>query len=311
MECVLTAKDDLVAIGQPVVLALGAFDGIHIGHQATILLAKNEAQRMGAATIVYSFWPHPSLVLNRPKQLILTRSQKRTQIQLLGVDYFVEQCFNEIFSEIRAKDFVLLLEKKFPSLAAIAVGENFRFGRACEGDPFFLKTLNHDFAVKVQPFVLFENQRVSSSNIRRCLSDGHVDRANRMLGYPYYLLGTVYRGRGLGKKLGYPTLNIHFENDLLLKFGVYLVRYRFDGEGEYRWGVANFGVRPTFFEGVPEVTLEVHGLDLFFPNLTGEHVEVQFWSYIREEKRFTSQALLVEQIRHDIKVAKNRMDHLF
>jgi riboflavin kinase/FMN adenylyltransferase len=310
MEWISTAKDNFVAIEQPVVLALGAFDGIHIGHRATILLAKNEAQRLGAATVVYSFWPHPSLVLNAPKQLILTRSQKRERLKLLDVDYFVEQCFNETFAEIRAKDFILLLERKFRSLVAIAVGENFRFGKSGEGDPFFLKTLNRPFEVGVQPFVLFGNQRVSSSSIRRCLSDGHIDRANRMLGYPYYLLGTVYKGRGLGKKLGYPTLNVHFENDLLLKFGVYLVRYRFDGEGEYEWGVANFGVRPTFFEGVPEVTLEVHSLDIFFPHLMGEHVEVQFWSYIREEKRFASQALLVEQIRHDIKVAKARMDHL-
>jgi riboflavin kinase/FMN adenylyltransferase len=121
------------------------------------------------------------------------------------------------------------------------------------------------------------------------------------------MLGEVYQGRGIARKLGYPTLNVRFENDLLLKFGVYLVRYRFTGEEKYRWGVANFGTRPTFFKGVPEVTLEVHSLTSLESKLIGETIEVQFWTYIREEKQFTSQALLVEQIRHDIKVAKSQM----
>jgi riboflavin kinase/FMN adenylyltransferase len=174
-----------------------------------------------------------------------------------------------------------------------------------------LKDLGQNFEVKVQESIFFENQRVSSSTIRKCLNDGHIDRVNRMLGYPYSISGAIMKGRGIAKKLGYPTLNIRFENDLLLIFGVYLVRYRLNGEGEYIWGVANFGVRPTFFEGIPEVSLEVHSFEPVILRGQGEVIEVQFWSHIRGEKRFTSQALLVEQIRHDIKVAKTRMEHLF
>ncbi|MDR2812565.1 MAG: riboflavin biosynthesis protein RibF [Puniceicoccales bacterium] len=311
MEQILTVRDDFIPIDQPVVLALGAFDGIHIGHQAVIISARNEARRLHAAAVVYSFWPHPSVILNRPKKLILMREQKNERLKFLAIDYFVEQCFTEAFSEIRAKEFVPLLQKKFHRLVGICIGENFKFGQGCEGDPWVLKDLSQDFAVKVQESVFFENQRVSSSNIRKCLSDGHIDRANRMLGYPYYLLGVVLKGRGIARKLGYPTLNVHFGNDLLLKFGVYLVRYRFGEAGEYVWGIANFGVRPTFFEGIPEVSLEIHSFDPVILRRQNEAIEVQFWNYIRGEKRFTSQALLVEQIHHDIKIAKNQMGHLF
>jgi riboflavin kinase/FMN adenylyltransferase len=311
MEQILTARDDFIPIDRPVVLALGAFDGIHIGHQAVIVSARNGARRLGAVAVVYSFWPHPSVILNRPKKLILTREQKAEQLKFLAIDYFVEQCFTEAFSEIRAKEFVPLLQKKFHRLVEICIGENFKFGQGCEGDPWVLRDLSQDFTVKVQESVFFENQRVSSSNIRKCLSDGHIDRANRMLGYPYYLLGVVLKGRGIARKLGYPTLNVRFKNDLLLKFGVYLVRYRLGEAGEYVWGIANFGVRPTFFEGIPEASLEIHSFDPVILRNQNEAIEIQFWNYIREEKRFTSQTLLVEQIRHDIKIAKSRMDHLF
>ncbi|MDR1434963.1 MAG: riboflavin biosynthesis protein RibF [Puniceicoccales bacterium] len=311
MERILTAKDDFVPIDRPVVLALGAFDGIHIGHQAVIIAAKNEAQRLGGVAAVYSFWPHPSIILNRPKKLILTREQKIERLKILAIDYFIEQCFSEAFSVIRAKDFVPLLQKKFHQLVGICVGENFKFGRGCEGDPWLLKDLPCDLSIKIQKSVFFENQRVSSSNIRKCLNDGHTDRANRMLNYPYSMSGVVRKGRGIARKLGYPTLNVHFQNDLLLKFGVYLARYRFDGKGEYIWGVANFGVRPTFFDGIPEVSLEIHSLvPIILQGQSGE-IEIQFLSYIREEKRFASQALLIEQIRHDIKVAKTRMSRFF
>ncbi|MDR1591129.1 MAG: riboflavin biosynthesis protein RibF [Puniceicoccales bacterium] len=311
MEQILTARDDFIPIDRPVVLALGAFDGIHIGHQAVIISARNEAKHLQGTAVVYSFWPHPSVILNRPKKLISTREQKIDRIKILAVDYFVEQCFTEAFSAIRAKDFIPLLQKKFHRLAGICIGENFKFGQGCEGDPYFLRDQAYDFGIKVQESVFFENQRVSSSNIRKCLNDGHIDRANRMLGYPYSLLGVVFKGRGIAKKLGYPTLNIRFENDLLLKFGVYLVRYRFSGKEEYIWGIANFGTRPTFFEGIPEISLEVHSFDPVILHGQEGRIEIQFWGYIREEKRFTSQALLVEQIRHDIKVAKSRMAHLF
>ncbi|MDR0740659.1 MAG: riboflavin biosynthesis protein RibF [Puniceicoccales bacterium] len=311
MERILTARDDFIPIDRPVVLALGAFDGIHIGHQAVIVSARNEAQRLHAAAVVYSFWPHPSVILNRPKKLISTREQKAERLKFLAVDYFIEQCFTEIFSTIRAKDFIFLLQKKFHRLVGVCVGKNFKFGQGCEGDPWVLKDFGQNFEVKVQESIFFENQRVSSSTIRKYLNDGHIDRVNRMLGYPYSLVGIVLKGRGIAKKLGYPTLNVRFENDLLLKFGVYLVRYRLNGEGEYIWGIANFGIRPTFFEGIPEVTLEVHSFDPVILRSQGRAIEVQFWSHIRGEKRFTSQVLLVEQIRHDIKVAKTRMAHLF
>lgn len=303
--------DDFIPVDRPVVLALGAFDGIHVGHQAVIVSARNEAQRLHAAAVVYSFWPHPSVILNRPKKLISTREQKVERLKFLAVDYFVEQCFTEVFSTIRAKDFVVLLQKKFHRLVGVCVGENFKFGQGCEGDPWVLKDLGQKFEVKVQESVFFENQRVSSSTIRKCLNDGHIDRVNRMLGYPYSIGGMVSKGRGIAKKLGYPTLNVRFKNDLLLKFGVYLVRYRLSGGEEYIWGVANFGVRPTFFEGISEVSLEVHSFDPVILRNQGEGIEVQIWSRIRGEKRFTSQALLVEQIRHDVKIAKTRMGHLF
>ena len=200
MERILTAKDDFIPIDLPVVLALGAFDGIHIGHQAVIVSACNEARRLHGAAVVYSFWPHPSIILNRPKKLISTREQKVERLKSLAVDYFVEQCFTEAFSTIRAKDFILLLQKKFHSLVGVCVGENFKFGQGCEGDPWVLKDLGQNFEVKVQESVFFENQRVSSTTIRKCLNDGHIDRANRMLGYPYSLPGVVLKGRGIAKK---------------------------------------------------------------------------------------------------------------
>ncbi|MDR2806534.1 MAG: riboflavin biosynthesis protein RibF [Puniceicoccales bacterium] len=311
MERIITTGDDFVSINQPVVLAMGAFDGIHIGHQAVIVAAKNKAQQLNALSAVYSFWPHPSIILNCPKQLILPRVQKVERLKNLGIDYFIEQEFTEMFAETTASDFIFLLRKKFHYLAGVCVGENFKFGKNCEGDSLFLRNLSQNFIVEIQKFVFFENQRVSSSNIRKCLHDGHIDRANRMLGYPYYILGTLCIGRRIARTLGYPTLNVHFENDLLLKFGVYLVRYRFGRYSEYFWGVGNFGVRPTFFEGVPKVHLEVHSLDPVIFHSQHEPIEVQFWSYIREEKRFASQELLVKQIYHDTIIARHRISHLF
>jgi riboflavin kinase/FMN adenylyltransferase len=191
------------------------------------------------------------------------------------------------------------------------VGEHFKFGQGCESDLCCLRDQSYDFDIKMQQFVSFENQRVSTSNIRKRLHDGHVDRANRMLGYPYSIACVPCKGRGIAKQLDYPTLCVRFENDLLLKFGVYLVRYRLDNDGEYIWGIANFGIRPTFFEDIPEFHLEIHSFDPIILHEQGQKMEVQFWSYIGEEKRFTSQALLVEQICRDIQVAKSRTSHLF
>lgn len=310
MKTILTAHDEaIVEIEGPVVLAIGAFDGIHRGHQAVIRSAMKLATEKQAKSLVYSFRPHPSAVIGLPKPMILTHAQKVERLAALGVDYFVEQCFDEAFSKIPAEAFVIFLQQKFREVVGICVGEDFRFGSQREGDASFLRQVAGKVTVQVEPFVVLEHQRISSSWIRKNLGEGHVERANRGLGYPYYIRGQIITGRGLATRLGFPTLNVQFDNNLLLKFGVYLVRYRFSG-GDEAYGIANFGVRPTFFEGIGLLALEVHSLAVPFIAPTTSSIEVQFLHFIREERRFTTRALLVDQIRRDISIAKRKIRHL-
>lgn len=310
MEHIVAAhNDEITSVAGPVVLAIGAFDGIHLGHQSVIKAAKTLALKHNAKSAVYTFRPHPSAVLGSSKSMILNSAQKQKRLQLLGVDYLIEQCFDEAYSRIPAEEFLLFLQRQLPQIKGVSVGQDFRFGANKEGNADYLKCIAGQLDVHIEPFVMLNNKRVSSTYIRKYLADGHIVHANEMLGYPYYLSGEVTNGRGIAHKFGFPTMNVRCNFVTLLKFGVYLVKYRFDRGGPYFFGVANYGVRPTFFDGIAQPVLEVHSIDDVGDIRAQGNIEVQFLYFIRNEQKFTTQIALKDQVRKDINIAKKKMPH--
>lgn len=182
MRHLRTAGNERV-IDEPIVLAIGAFDGIHLGHQAVIRAAKNVAEELGAYSAVYTFTPHPSVIVGRPKTMILTPEQKKDRIILTGVDFLIEQQFDTDFSQTPADQFLALLRKKFPKICGISVGEDFHFGAGNYGSAYALRQNAVEMTVHIQSFIMMDGQRVSSSAIRESLKAGQIEKANRMLGY--------------------------------------------------------------------------------------------------------------------------------
>jgi riboflavin kinase/FMN adenylyltransferase len=281
-------------------LAIGMFDGVHLGHQSVVEAAIHSARRCGGLAGVLTFWPHPS-ALFRPAErtrLIMAPPMKRRVLARLGVDFLVEQAFTRDFAAIGAREFVALLRRRLPSLAAVYVGENWCFGRGREGDVGLLvdEARAHGIAVFSAPRLNHNGTPISSTRLRALLAAGDVEQANALLGYSYFAEGTVQTGRRLGQALGFPTLNVPWTPDLLPRFGVYLVRLQV-GEEAPLAGVANYGVRPTVEESARPL-LEVHLLEGAAPG-PGTQVVVHWLRFIRPEIKFERVEDLRAQIARD------------
>lgn len=291
---------------EPIHLAIGMFDGVHLGHQAVLRSARHAARHLGGVAGALTFWPHPSHLFapQRAVPMILNPDQKAGEFGRLGMAFMIQQRFDRAFASIEAERFVDHLLECIPELATLHTGENWRFGSGRKGDAALLARLAQEVGLSASIVDTHseEGGRVSSTRIRELLVEGEVAEANRLLGYDYFTCGTVTPGRQLGASIGVPTLNLPFEGDLQPKFGVYLVRVREVSSDYHYKAVANFGIRPTANRS-PVPILEVHVLE-DCPYKYGDRLHVDWLRFIRPEKRFGSVEELQARIQEDILLAR-------
>lgn len=285
---------------RPLHLAIGMFDGVHLGHRAVIESALQSARSSGGLAGVLTFWPHPSVLFrpDQPARLILGHAMKLRVLGALGLDFIIEQKFTAEFSRTTAPEFVQHLRRCLPHLAAVYVGENWRFGRGREGDVTMLVAEARRIGLSVfsAPRINHDGAPISSSRIRELLARGPIEEVNALLGYPYRAEGVVQHGRELGRTLGFPTLNLPWEPDLKPRYGVYAVTVGAAGAGQIR-GVANYGLRPTVAQ-TQRPLLEVHLLE-DSPLTYGDEISVQWLHFLRPESKFSGLEELRAQIEKD------------
>ena len=286
---------------KPLHLAIGMFDGVHLGHRAVIDAAIQSARRAGGVAGVLTFWPHPS-ALFRPDNATRLIVSSATKIRLLisaGVDLVITQRFTPEFARIQAQDFLPYLKQFLPRLSAIYVGENWRFGQGRQGEIGMLVTeaKKHRLAVVSAQRINHNGEPISSTRIRECLTNGLIEEANALLGYTYFAEGVVTPGKSLGRDLGYPTLNSPWEPELRPRYGVYVVRVSGPKSAGKYPAVANYGLRPTVEES-SQPRLEAHVLGPC-PFAGGDTVQVEWLKFLRPEMKFGSIVELTAQIGKD------------
>lgn len=288
------------------VVCIGNFDGVHRGHQAILRGAVTRARELGVPCVVLTFDPHPEKVL-RPEsgiRLLSTRAQRAQLIERLGADALVELTFDRRFAATPAITFAVDLLRGQLAPREIWLGHDFRFGEGRAGDAGLLTVLGMDlgFGVVSVPAVMDTDEPVSSTRVRREVARGHVTDAWRLLGRPFFVDGRVAVGRRMGRKLGFPTINIEVENELMPAHGVYITGVHIPSFGPVFGSVTNIGVRPTVYER-SNVVVECHVLD-FTSDVYREEVRLFFYARLRDERVFGSSMELVTQIRRDVETAR-------
>ena len=295
--------EELPELGVPLHLALGVFDGVHIGHQEVISRAVKAAAKEGGLAGVLTFDPHPIRVIapaKAPTSLLATLNHKADIVRDLGVQLFIPLHFDADFALMEASEF---LEKLAAAhIATIAVGEDWRFGHNRSGDVPFLEreAKQRGFHLEAVPPVMWDGDRISSTRIRQAIRDGNLEAARQMLGRPYSVSGTVVEGKKLGRTIGFPTANVATGDAQLPPDGVWVVETLL-ADGSKLGGVANLGMRPTVNGSAR--SLEVHVFD-FSGDLYGQEFELQFENYLRPEIKFPSMDALRVQIQEDAKKAR-------
>lgn len=287
--------------GHTSVLAIGNFDGIHLGHQAILRATVDRAHALNAVSTALTFDPSPRKVL-RPESAPLrlsTNAQRMEWFNVLGLEAAVVLPFTLDLARLSPDEFVEQILLRDLHVRAVLVGENFRFGHQQAGDVKLLSELGkkHEFDVVVVSPVVHRGEVVSSTIIRREVAAGDVSHAARLLGRPFVLTGEVVTGTGTGRRFTFPTLNLAAEQELLPARGVYVTRTCIDGETRSHRSVTNIGVRPTF--NGSSLSVETHLLDTQLAT-PPKRMEVRFWKRLREEKKFTGPEELRAQIATDI-----------
>jgi len=283
------------------VIAIGNFDGIHLGHQRILEFCIGLAKESGAVATALTFEPPPLKVL-RPEMAplrISTNQQRLEWFGALGMEAAVVLPFTMELAKLAPDEFVEEILVRQLQVRAVVVGDNFRFGHKQAGDVKFLRELGmrDGFDVIVHQPVVMDGEIVSSTLIRKYVSEGEVTRAARMLGRAFALTGEVVAGTGTGRKFTFPTLNLRAEQELLPAKGVYITRTVLEGEPSSHRSVTNVGMRPTF--NGTGLTVETHLLD-YSGNFSPKRIEVRFWKKLREEKKFAGPEELRAQIAKDI-----------
>lgn len=302
---VFPSISELARLQGPVFLAIGVFDGVHLGHQAVISTSAAHAKESNGTPIVVTFDPHPVKVL-RPENAphLLTATQhKIALIRELGVEHLLVLNFDRAFAETAPERFVEDLVSNARPLREICVGHEWSFGKGRAGNLALLQKLGARFGfevVGIKP-VAVGDEVVSSTAIRAAVEAGDFATAAAMLGREYSILGTVQAGAQLGRKLGYPTANLSAHSEQFPPNGVYAAEAIL--HGRRLRGVVNLGYRPTVPSTHPERVLELHIFD-FDADLYGQDVEVRFVQYLRGEKKFANTEALAAQIAQDVRRAK-------
>jgi len=289
------------------VIGLGNFDGVHLGHRKLIGDLVDKAKDVGGTAAVFTFMPHPMAVLNpeAAPPMILSPAIKQKMFKSLGVEVLILVPFTLQFARISPEDFVNTVLFQHLGVNTVFVGYNYTFGYMGQGTPDLLQRMGQTmgFGVEVISPVTINDRPVSSTLIRNLLADGDIQEARKYLGYCPVVVGEVVYGERRGNQLGFPTANLETSPGILIPAnGVYSVKVQLDGD--IFLGVANIGVKPTFHGNGYARTIEVHLLD-FSGDLYGKHMQVYFIRRLREEKRFPSVDKLLEQIRRDIHQARN------
>jgi riboflavin kinase / FMN adenylyltransferase len=290
------------AIPRGAVVAMGNFDGVHLGHRAVIEAALQMARVHGRPALAVTFEPHPRSFFspNTPQFRLTDEAAKLRLLAGTGLAGAVVMTFDKIRAGTTAQDFIHhdLIQRL--CISGIAVGYDFHFGKGRVGSPSLLvsEAPRLGIEVDVQPHIDIAERPVSSSAIRMALAEGQIDEATAMLGGPWFVSSEVIHGEKRGRDLGFPTANLRLDKNCGLKHGIYAVRVgRGQGKDQLRLdGVASFGRRPTFDNGAP--LLEVFLFD-FTGDLYGATLDVAFIGFIREELKFDSVEALVRQMADD------------
>jgi len=295
-----------LALAEPCALAIGNFDGLHLGHQALLVKLLETAKQQKLKSAVMTFEPHPReffMPAQAPARLTSLR-EKLERFADAGVEVVYLCRFDKKFAALSSEDFLEKILLRSVNAKAVLVGEDFRFGAGRRGGiadianaGVNLISLPQVNSLEVNSIESSVQQRVSSTRVRDALAAGQLQVAKGLLGRAYSISGKVVRGAQLGRKLGFPTANVHMRHERPALTGVYAVKL--DGLE----GVANLGVRPTV-SGVPKLLLEVHLFD-FNGDLYDRHVHVEFFHKIRDEMKFDGLAALSAQIAKDAQVARN------
>ena len=290
---------DLHEVAGPLHLALGVFDGVHLGHQAVIGSAVEGSRKSGGVAGVLTMDPHPIEVLRpeaAPRRILASLAHKERLLSSLGVEIMLVLQFDLEVASQPAEEFAQEL-LAVPGLRQLVAGEDWAFGRERRGTMEMLARVGgcHGVEVRAVQAVMLAGARISSTRLRKALSEGDLKAASGMLGRPYTLMGRVVRGEQLGRRLGWATANIAVGDEQVPPDGVYAVVANC-GEKELQ-GIANLGVRPTV-DGNRRL-LEVHLLD-FEGDLYGKLMEVRFGAYVRAERKFEGMERLREQIQCDV-----------
>jgi phosphoribosyl 1,2-cyclic phosphate phosphodiesterase len=287
------------------VLAIGNFDGIHLGHQAILRAAVERAAQTNDVHTALTFDPSPRKVL-RPETAPLrlsTNAQRMDWFGIEGLEAAVVLPFTLDLARLSPEEFVEQILVHGLRVRAVLVGENFHFGHKQAGNVALLRELGarHNFAVEIIPPIAFDNEIISSTAIRREIAAGNVTHAARLLGRPFALTGEIVPGTGTGRRFTFPTLNLKPDQELLPARGVYITRTLLAGETKSRRSVTNIGIRPTF--NGTTVSVETHLLD-FSGEITAKQMELRFWKRLRPEKQFPTPESLRVQISADIAQAR-------
>jgi riboflavin kinase / FMN adenylyltransferase len=288
------------------VLALGNFDGLHRGHLKIIERVRRGAAEHGGTAMAMTFDPHPPRVVRPDKAppLLMTKAQRLEALNRAGIACVAVVRFTHELSEWAPETFVRTVLAEWLRVSEVWVGANFLFGHGRSGNFSLLRTLGqqHGFrADKIDP-VRYKDFVVSSTRIRRLVTEARMDEAGALLGHPYFLDATIVEGRKRGKTIGFPTANMVTENELIPPHGVYATTTTIDGV--VHAGLTNIGVRPTFNETEP--TIETHLLR-FSGDLYGRRVRLSFVQRLRDERRFDT----IDALRAQIEADQRRADHLF
>ena len=282
------------------VMTIGTFDGVHIGHRKILDKIINHANSTELKSAVLTFFPHPRMVLQKDAdiKLLNTIEEKIEILEGLGLDILVIHPFTTNFSRLTATEFVRDILVNTMNIKKVIIGYDHRFGRNRTANITDLIAFGNtlDFTVDEIPAQEIEDVSVSSTKIRKALDDGDVETANSYLGYPYMLTGTVVKGKGIGKQLGYPTANLYIEEPykLIPKNGAYTVKSTLNGQTVY--GMMNIGFNPTV--NGTEKSVEIHFFD-FNADLYDKRIQIAILDRLRDEHKFESVEVLKAQLEKD------------
>ncbi len=291
------------------ILLVGNFDGLHLGHQKLFNLAKKYKKKFKLKIGVVTFEPIPKMYFNKKltNYRISNISQKIKILEKLGMDFLITKKFDKKFSKMKSHSFIKEVLYKKLKAKYIFVSNNFRFGNKREGNVNQLIDYEKNYKYKIvkpKPLKL-KSKIISSTLIRKLLSNGKIEFVNKLLNRNWSIEGKVEKGRQLGKKIGFPTCNIDIKDYVLAKPGVYAVKIYQKNKNFPLKGIANLGYRPTFKQ--KKILLEVHIFN-FYGNLYNKHLTIELINFIRKEKKFKNINQLKKQINLDLKIVKNKLN---